>query len=159
MIGFALALLVMGIGFLGSFIPVIPGAPLVLAAAIGHRLYFGQQSAGTVILLLLAAFTVVSLVLDYIATYYGAKRLGATWRGGVGAAVGGIVGLFFGLPGIILGPFIGATLLELTAGNEMKKAARAGAGAMIGLLAGAIGKAAMCVMMIGLFTVSVIYRS
>ncbi len=158
-IGLALALFVMAIGFLGSFVPVIPGAPLVLIAAIGHRIYFGQESAGTFVLILLAAITVISMVLDYVATYYGAKRLGATWRGGIGAAVGGIVGLFFGLPGIIIGPFLGAMLLELTAGYELKKAARAGAGAMLGLLAGAVGKAALCMMMIGLFTLNVIYRS
>ena len=41
----------------------------------------------------------MSLGLDYVASIYGAKRFGATWRGAVGAIVGGLVGLFFALSG------------------------------------------------------------
>ncbi len=158
-IGLSLALLIMMIGFVGSIAPGLPGTPLVLVAAIGHRLYFGPHSVSGLIMGLLVAFTVITLLLDYLATYYGAKKFGATWRGGVGAAVGGLVGIFFGLPGILLGPFLGATLFELVGGHEFQKAAKAGAGATLGLLAGAIGKCAICVMMIGMFALNVIYRS
>jgi uncharacterized protein YqgC (DUF456 family) len=158
-IGLSLALLVMLIGFIGSIVPGLPGTPLVLAAAIGHRLYFGQHSINTFFLSCLAILTVISLVLDYLAGYYGARRFGATWRGGLGAALGGIVGMFFGIPGILLGPFLGAMLLELIGGHEFEKAAKAGAGATLGLFAGAVGRCAICIMMIGLFTINVIYRS
>ena len=103
--------------------------------------------------------TAVSLILDYVASVYGAKKLGATWRGVVGALVGGLIGLFFNLPGILLGPFIGAMLCELAGGREWKAASRAGVGATLGLLAGAIGKLACCLAMMGLFTVNVVYRS
>ena len=61
------------------------------------------------------------------------------WRdlaGHGGAVIGGIVGLFFSLPGIILGPFLGAMILEMTGDKEFKIAAKAGAGAVIGLLLG-----------------------
>jgi uncharacterized protein YqgC (DUF456 family) len=77
----------------------------------------------------------------------------------VGAIVGGIVGLFFSLPGIILGPFVGATLFEMLGDKELKQAAKAGAGAVLGLALGAIGKSALCVIMILLFAVNVIARS
>ena len=103
--------------------------------------------------------TIASLLLDYLATVYGAKRLGATWRGAVGAVVGGLIGLFLGLPGILLGPFLGAVALEMAGGREWKEASRAGVGATLGLLAGAIGKLGCCVGMVGLFLVNVIYRS
>lgn len=158
-IGLALALLIMLIGFIGCIVPGLPGTPLVLVAAIGHRLYFGQQSINTFFLICLVILTVISLVFDYLASYFGAKQFGATWRGGLGAALGGIVGMFFGIIGILVGPFIGAMLFELIGGHELEKAAKAGAGATIGLLAGAVGKCAVCVMMIGIFTVNVIYRS
>lgn len=158
-IGLSLALLIMMIGFVGSIAPGLPGTSLVLVAAIGHRLYFGPHSVSGLIMGLLVVFTVITLLLDYLATYYGAKKFGATWRGGIGAAVGGLVGIFFGLPGILLGPFLGATLFELVGGHEFQKAAKAGAGATLGLLAGAIGKCAICVMMIGMFALNVIYRS
>lgn len=158
-IGLSLALLVMLIGLVGSILPGLPGAPLILLAAIGHRLYFGQSGISNFVLVSLIILMLLSLLLDYLASMMGAKRFGATWRGVVGAAVGGLIGIFFSLPGILLGPFIGATLFEVFGGYEWKKATRAGLGATLGLLAGVIGKCAVCVAMIGLFTVNVIHRS
>lgn len=158
-IGLSLALAVMLIGLVGSVVPGLPGSPLVLIAAILHRLYFGDQSVSTTMLLALALLTVASLVLDFLATLLGAKKLGATWRGAVGAVVGGVIGLFLALPGIILGPFLGAVLFELLGRREFKKALKAGAGAVLGLLLGAVGKFALCVMMILLFAVNVVFRS
>ena len=86
-------------------------------------------------------------------------RRSPTWRGVTGAAVGGLVGLFFGLPGVIIGPFIGALLFELVGGYQFKKAAHAGLGATLGLFAGVMAKCVVCTVMIGVFTVNVIWRS
>jgi len=158
-IGLSLALFVMLIGFVGSIVPGLPGVPLVLIAAVLHRLYFGAHSVNAVVMICLFVLTLLSVVLDYVASIYGAKRLGATWRGGLGAGIGGVVGMFFGIPGMIIGPFVGATLLELMGGYEFKKASKAGVGAMIGLIAGAIGKCAVCVAMMAMFAANVIYRS
>jgi len=158
-IGLALALLVMFAGFVGALVPGIPGTPLILVAAIGHRLYFGEHSVNWIALTVLVLLALLSIALDYFASVYGAKRFGATWRGAVGAIIGGIVGLFFNLPGIILGPFLGALLFELIGGYKFKDASRAGAGAVLGLFAGVLGKCVVSVVMIGLFTVFVIWRS
>ena len=92
-----------------------------------------------IVMLVLVLVTVLSLAVDYVASVYGAKRLGATWRGATGAIVGGLIGIFFNLPGILLGPFIGATAFELAGGRTFKDSSRAGVGATLGLLAGAIG--------------------
>ena len=146
-------------GFVGSIVPGLPGTPIVLLAAIGHRIYFGQQSVDYWVLGALVVLTAASFVLDYLAGMYGARRFGATWRGVLGSVIGGLIGLFFGLPGVLLGPFLGAALFELLGGYEMKKAIHAGIGATVGLLAGTVGKCGICVMMIGAFTVSVVYHS
>jgi uncharacterized protein YqgC (DUF456 family) len=108
---------------------------------------------------LLVLLTGLSLLLDFLAGMLGAKKFGATWRGMVGAVIGGVIGLFFALPGIIMGPFLGAMILEMTGGKEFKIAAKAGAGAVIGLLLGVIGKFSICVMMIALFATNTIYRT
>ena len=158
-IGISLTLIVMLIGLVGSVVPVLPGTPVVLIAAIGHRLYFGEASINNFFLVVLVVLTGLSLVLDFIASTLGAKKFGATWRGMVGAVVGGIIGLFFNIPGIILGPFLGAMILEMTGGKEFKIAAKAGAGAVVGLLLGVIGKFSICVMMIALFATNTIYRT
>ncbi len=158
-IGFALALSIMLCGTVGSVLPALPGTPLLVVAAIGHRLYFGPQGASTWVLLVLLVLMIGSMVLDYFATVLGAKKLGATWRGALGAILGGLIGLFFSLPGIILGPFIGAMLLELAGGREFKPSARAGLGATLGLVLSSAGKLLICLLMISLFAANVIYRS
>jgi uncharacterized protein YqgC (DUF456 family) len=158
-LGFALAVLVMGVGLIGTVVPGIPGAPLILVAAVGHKIYFRDAGASYFALGVLALLTVLSLVLDFLGTMFGAKKLGATWRGITGAMIGAVVGLFFSLPGLILGPIIGAFLFEWAGGREWKESARAGAGAMLGMVLGALGKAACCVMMIAIFAFSVILNS
>jgi uncharacterized protein len=159
MVGLGLALVVMGIGLLGTILPALPGAPLIFIAAIGHRLYFRDAGASNSVLAVLLVLTILSLVLDYLATLFGAKKMGASWKGITGAMVGAIVGLFFAPIGIFLGPFLGALGFELLGGRGFSDASRAGAGALIGLLAGAVGKLACCVVMIALFTVNVMGRS
>jgi uncharacterized protein YqgC (DUF456 family) len=159
LLGFGLALLVMLVGLVGCVVPALPGPPLILAAAVAHRLYFGAQGVGNWALAFLVGLTLFSLLLDYLATLYGAKKMGATWRGMLGAALGVIVGLFFGLPGVIMGPFLGATALELTAGRQLRESAQAGLGAMLGLVGGAFGKLICGAIMFGLFAVNVLSRS
>ena len=158
-IGLIIAVVVMCLGLIGSILPGLPSTPLVLLAAIGHRLYFGEQSASLWVLGILVGFTLLSLIMDYLATMVGARKLGATGKGVLGAVLGGLVGIFFSLPGIILGPFLGAFTFELVGGRSFKDASRAGLGAMLGLLGGAVGKFFCCIAMIGLFTMSVIWRS
>lgn len=159
-IGLSLALLVMVAGLIGSVLPGLPGTPLILVAAIGHRLYFGaEHSVNNLVLVILIALTIASLVFDFLASVLGAKKFGSTWRGAVGAVIGGIVGLFFALPGIILGPFLGAMLFEMLGDREFKAAARAGLGATLGLILGVVGKFAIGVIMMVLFATNVILRS
>lgn len=158
-IGLILAMVVMSLGVAGSILPGLPSTPLVLIAAVAHKLYFGPTGVGWVVLTLLALFTALSLLMDYLATLVGARQLGATWRGTTGAVVGCLIGMFFSLPGILLGPFVGATVFELAGGRAFPESSRAGLGATLGLLAGAIGKVACCGAMMGLFAVNVIYRS
>jgi len=158
-IGLSLTLLVMLGGLIGSLLPVLPGTPLILIAAIGHRLYFGDASVSNLVLGVLVALTVVSLVFDFLASLLGAKKFGATWRGMLGAVIGGVIGLFFSLPGIILGPFLGAMLFEMLGDKEFKKAAHAGFGAAVGLLLGIVGKFSIGVVMMILFATNVILRS
>lgn len=158
-VGLSLTLLVMLAGLVGSILPVLPGTPLILIAAIGHRLYFGAAGISNFVLGVLVALMVVSLVFDFLASMLGAKKFGATWRGMTGAVIGGIIGLFFSLPGIILGPFLGAMLFEMLGDKKFKKAAKAGLGATVGLLLGIIGKFSIGVVMIILFATNVILRS
>jgi uncharacterized protein YqgC (DUF456 family) len=158
LMGFVLAGLVMFLGLIGTFLPGIPGAPLILAAAIGHKLYFGADSVSYLALFALLILTILSMGLDFLGSVLGAKKLGATWRGMVGAILGAIVGLFFNIPGLILGPIIGAFLFEFLSGREWRESAKAGAGALLGMLLGTLGRIVCCVLMIAVFSVSVLWN-
>jgi hypothetical protein len=148
-IGYAIVLLIMFIGVMGNLIPGIPGTPLILTGAVGHQLYFGYVSWWWVAAL--AALGLVALGLDYLATLIGAKKLGATWKGMVGAMLGIIVGLFFPPVGLIIGPFVGAMGFEWAFGKEARESAKAGAGAVLGMALGVVGKLVCSVVMFALF--------
>ena len=53
-----------------------------------------------------------------------------------GASIGLVTGLFFGPAGIILGPFLGAVMGELSDHSDSKRAFKAAIGSFIGILAG-----------------------
>jgi hypothetical protein len=59
--------------------------------------------------------------------------------------------MFFGLPGLLLGPFFGALIGELTAGNSLLRSAHVGVSAWAGLLLGALVKLVASVTMVALF--------
>lgn len=154
MAGWLIAGLVMLVGLIGTFVPGIPGAPLILAAAVGHKIYFGDKSASYLALALLVMLTLLSLLLDFLGSVLGAKKMGATWRGVLGASIGALVGIFFSLPGLIIGPIVGAIAFEMAGGRAWKESAQAGAGALLGLVLGALGKIVCCVIMIAVFAFS-----
>jgi uncharacterized protein YqgC (DUF456 family) len=152
------ALLVMLVGLLGCVLPALPGTPLIFAAALIHRLVIGVTGPAWWVVIVLGVLTLLSLGIDFAASSIGAKQLGATWRGAVGAALGAVFGLLWMPFGLILGPFIGAALLEMTGGREWRHAGKAGVGAVLGLLAGTIGKVACSIAMIGLYLVHMLLR-
>ena len=93
-----------------------------------------------------------SFLIDYIATLLGAKTLGATWRGMLGALVGLILGLIMFPPfGLILGPFVGAVVFEWAFGREIREASKAGVGAVAGVILGMVGSAICGMAMLGVF--------
>jgi hypothetical protein len=151
-------LLVMFVGLIGAVVPALPGTPLIFAAALGHKLWLGERSVSWWMVGLLGLVTVSILVLDALASALGAKKMGATWRGVLGAAVGGILGMFWLPFGLLIGPFLGASILEFATGKAWHEAGRAGLGATLGFLAGAVGKLAACLGMIALWTLLVLWH-
>ena len=67
----------------------------------------GFQKVGWGTLSILAVLMVLTFVVDFLASRWGAKRVGASWLALLGAFLGTIAGFFFSLPGIIFGPFLG----------------------------------------------------
>jgi uncharacterized protein YqgC (DUF456 family) len=152
----ASALLII-IGLAGTVLPALPGLPIVfagmlLAAWTGD---FATISVWTIVFL--GVLTAIALALDFIAGLLGAKRVGASGLALAGAAVGTIVGLFFGLPGLILGPFVGAVLGELIHSQHAGTAARVGVATWLGMVFGALMKLALAFVMLGVFALALLF--
>jgi uncharacterized protein len=145
------AVLLVLVGIAGTILPALPGTPLVLIGLVLAAWADDFQKVGWFPLAVIAGLTVLSLVVDFAATSLGAKRVGASWLAVTGAAVGTIVGLFFSIPGLILGPFVGAVLGEYLARRNRDQAIKAGIGTWVGILLGTAGKLALIFMMIGVF--------
>ena len=109
----------------------------------------GFARVGPATLAVLALLTVAVYVVDFLAGAYGVEKAGASRRAVLGAVLGTIVGLFFGLAGLVLGPFVGAVLGELTLRPQLVEAGKAGAGAWLGIVLGAAAKMALIFVMLG----------
>ena len=149
------ALLMLG-GLAGTVLPMLPGIPMIfggiwLAAAVD-----GYRHLGTGWLLAIGALGVLGVAVDFVAGTLGAKRVGASARALWGATIGTVLGMCLGIPGLILGPFVGALLGELSAGTSVLRSAHVGAGTWIGLLAGTLVKLVISFLMLGLFALAML---
>jgi uncharacterized protein YqgC (DUF456 family) len=139
------------VGLAGALVPAVPGIPLIMGGIWLIAAVDGYRHLGRWWLLSIGLVGVVGLTLDLVAGALGAKRVGASKQAVWGALVGTLIGLFFGLPGLLLGPFIGAVAGELTAGNSILRSTHVGAGAWLGLIFGTIIKLVASLMMVALF--------
>jgi uncharacterized protein YqgC (DUF456 family) len=150
-LGWTLGGLLLGVGFLGAWLPVLPGFPVMLLGALVVKLMVpGVLSWWTIALFTLTAL--VALALDAAATALTSRLAGASRAGVVGALAGGFVGIFFALPGILLGPFVGATAAELIVSRRNPgEAVKSGLGAALGFLVGAVGKGLLAAFQLAVF--------
>lgn len=139
------------IGLAGLILPVLPGAPLIFVGLLLTSWADDFEYVGAVSLVLLGLLALLTYVVDFAASAFGARRFGASARAAVGAGLGALVGLFFGLPGVLLGPFAGAVAGELSNRRKLGDAGRAGLGATLGLVIGAALKLALAFTMLALY--------
>lgn len=149
-----LAVALMLIGALGIVLPALPGVPLMFAGMVIAAAIDDFQRIGWFTLGALGFLTLLSVIVDFAASALGAKRVGASGRAIWGAVLGTIVGLFFGLPGLLLGPFVGAVVGELTVHGRVGQAGRVGVATWMGLIFGALFKIAIAFSMVGVFVLA-----
>ena len=135
-IGFLLCL----IGIVGSFLPIIPGPVtswlgillLNLTSVVEFNLNF-------VLITLTVAISVG--ILDYLIPVLGVKKLGGTRSGQIGTTLGLIIALIIlGPIGIIIGPFGGALLGEMSTKKSFQNSIKPAFGAFVGVIAGSVIK-------------------
>ena len=150
------ALLIIG-GVAGAILPVLPGVPMIfggiwLAAAVDN-----YQHLGWGWLVAIGAIAVLGIAVDFVSASLGAKKIGASPRALWGAAVGTTVGMFFGLPGLLIGPFAGAVIGELWSGKSILRSAHVGVSTWFGMLLGVIAKVVLSFLMIGMAALALLF--
>ena len=145
------AVLMIVVGFAGLVVPALPGIVLVFAGFVAAAWADDFAYVGWVPLTVIALLCIAAYLFDALAGVAGARRFGAGRYGLFGAAAGGIAGVFFGLPGLVAGPFLGAVACELLARKDLRSAGRAGLGTWLGLLAGSAVKIAMALAMAAVY--------
>ena len=150
----AVAALLVAVGLAATVVPVLPGVLLVFGGLLLAAWAEGFSRVGVVGLSLIGALAALAFAADFVASLLGAKRVGASPKALFGATVGGVVGIFLGIPGMLLGPFVGAVLGELWARGGIAQAGKVGVGTWLGLLFAAIAKVVIAFLMIATFLAS-----
>jgi uncharacterized protein YqgC (DUF456 family) len=134
----AFSFFILGLSFvvaaLGTLLPGIPGSVLVVISAFFFN-WVNPGSFGVFTLGVLIFLALLSWLIDFLASMMGAKLGGATRYGMIGAGLGGLAVFVMGLPGLILGPFLGAIAGDLYGKRtEIYSLIKSGAGAALGFL-------------------------
>ena len=150
------AALIVG-GIAGAILPFLPGIPMIfggiwLAAAVDN-----YQHIGWGWLVPIGIVGAVGVAMDFVAASLGAKKIGASPRALWGAGIGTTIGMFFGLPGLLLGPFIGAVAGELWSGESVLRSAHVGVSTWFGMLLGIVAKAVLSFIMLGMAGLALLF--
>lgn len=153
------AVALMGVGVVGTVLPVLPG-PILVLAGIGIAAWIDHFTRIPVwLLVVLGVLTAIAWVVDYVAAAAGAKRAGASRLAIVGAAIGTIAGVFTGLWGLLFMPLAGAAIGEYLAQRDAYRAGKVGVATWIGLVLGTVVKLGIVLAMVGIFVVAMLLRS
>jgi uncharacterized protein len=146
-----LVVILVVVGLAGTILPALPGMPLIygglfLAAYLGDF-----QKIGAVTLTILGIMALLAMAVDFVAGLLGAKKAGASKMALVGAAIGSVLGIFSGLWGLLIFPFVGAVIGEWIVRQQLGEASRVGLATWLGMMVGVLAKLAIALTMLGTF--------
>jgi uncharacterized protein YqgC (DUF456 family) len=153
---YAAGVLALALGVAGVVLPVLPGALLLFGGAVLVAWAGDFALVGWPTLAVVGVLAALTIAVDWVAAALGAKAAGASRWAVAGASLGLVVGLFFGPPGIILGPAVGAVLLEYWRDPDFERALRAGAGTFVGFLLGSVVKVVLAFALLGALVIGLL---
>lgn len=157
---------VMIVGVIGAVVPAVPGPSLILGAILVWTVVQGFANVSWTPLIAIFVILILSAGVELLASYWGAKRAGASKWGQIGALIGlglGFFGLLPALPlggpliGILFGPLIGAFIGEFIYRRDLELAPRseqalkAGVGVVLGSLIGNLIEGLLALVAVGIF--------
>ena len=116
-----LAVLCAVVGVVGSIVPALPGPPVSFVAYLLLFLCSGSDVSFSSLAIAGVVALVVTIV-DFVAPAWFTKKTGGSKAATWGATIGLVIAIFTGLWGVLILPFIGALLGELSTGTPMNRA-------------------------------------
>lgn len=146
------------LGLAGTVVPLLPGPALIFIAGVVHTLLLPESGMSWWAIAIQAVLTIVAYAIDLLSGAMGTKWFGGSRWGVAGVLIGGVVGLFFGLIGLIFGPLIGGFAFEmLFARKEITPAAKATWGTVVGTGVGLVARLGIGLIMIAWFFANVFW--
>ncbi len=145
------------VGLAGTVLPAVPGSVLLIAGAVLVAWAEGFTRVSGLTVAFCVALGLAIWAVDLAASLLGAKAFGASRWAVVGGAVGLVVGLFFGIPGVILGPAAGALAFEYVRDPNFGHALRAGVGTFVGFMLGSAVKVSLAFLLIGVLVLALVF--
>lgn len=149
-----IAAVLLVVGFIGTFVPVLPGAPLAWFGLLAAS-FSVYNNISIVCLVVTAIFAVGVSIADNFFPVTMTKKFGGSKYATTGATIGLIAGFFTGPWGIILGPFFGALIGEfIKKEGKSEGVFKAAFGAFMGFLLGTGLKMITVLAFIWIFVIS-----
>lgn len=153
---YALGAVALLLGVAGVVLPVLPGSLLLFGGALLVAWAGGFALVGWPTLTVVGVLAAVIWAVDWVAAALGAKATGASRWAVAGASLGLVVGLFLGPVGIVLGPAVGAIVLEYWQDPDFERALKAGLGTFVGFLLGSVVKVTLAFVLVGALVVGLL---
>ena len=154
----ALTTVLMVLGVIGAVVPLLPGPLLIFLGAVAHTLLRPESGVGWWCIGALFLLTLVAYALDFASGAMGARWFGGSKWGVAGVIIGGIVGLFFSLPGLIIGPLVGGFAFEMIfARKELRPAVKSTWGTVVGTGVGLALRLGVSLLMVAIFLIDALW--
>ncbi len=144
------------LGLAGTVLPLLPGTLLVWGGILLGAWIDDFARVGTTTVVIVTVLAVLAWSLDYVAGLLGARRVGASKKALLGAAVGTVAGLFMGLVGVLFMPLVGAAIGEYMVQKDQRHAVRVGVATWVGIMVGLIAKVVLSFIMVGIFVLALL---
>lgn len=130
-----IVILLFGLGLIGVFIPMLPGAGLVFSGVLIYAVVTDFVNINVTTVMAFGVVAAVAWLIEYLGAALGVRMGGGGKLAMTGLIIGALLGFISGGPvglliGMLLGSFLGATY----EGSSTSKASRAAIFSVLGLL-------------------------